>query len=371
MINRAFILIAMLASGGCLGSALNNSGDGGSGNGGGGGGNVDMAPDVVGKFYSDVAPILTPACGGCHGVTGQPAPAFMLAMPDMLQNLLQYPGIIGPTPEKSRLYAKGQHEGPAFTPDQAPVIADWINFYNANKPMTDGGAAAAPTIAPFTPQMGATNTIDLAALDATLAGMKLTFSAKMIGAEQIELSNITLAPSASTGVHVMHPLFVVWDENLDPHPDPVDSFSNVDETVFAGQTAPLGPGTLIMPYKAGELLNVVFTRIEAKMGSADGGTVTGCKATAMFVQNVKPILQQSGCANNCHTAAANTAGLNWATTPDDALCALALHEVDLTTPANSKMLKEPNPASNPDHPNKINPFTAYQTAVTNWINAEK
>ena len=371
MINRAFILVAMLASGGCLGSALTSTADGGSG-GGGGGGTVDMAPDVVGKFYSDVAPILKPACGGCHGVTGQSAPAFMLDSPDMLQNLLMYPGIIGATPEKSRLYMKGQHEGPAFTPDQAPVIRDWITFYNANRPMTDGGMAA-PTIAPFTPQMGTTNTIDLAALDSSLTGMKLTFSAKMVGTSQVELSSITLAASSAMGVHVAHPLFVVWDQNLDPHPDPVDSFSTLDETVFSGQTAPLGPGTLILPYTAGSLLNVVFTTIEAKMGSTDGGTVTGCKALSMFVQNVKPILVQNGCASNCHNAAMMTAGLNWATTPDSALCQVALTEINKTTPANSPMLIEPNPGPNiaPTHTNKINPFTAYQTAVTNWINAEK
>ena len=51
-----------------------------------------MAPDVVGKFYSDVEPILTPACGGCHGVTGTTAPAFMVAQPDLLQQHARVPG---------------------------------------------------------------------------------------------------------------------------------------------------------------------------------------------------------------------------------------------------------------------------------------
>src|SRR4051812_30039746 len=121
---RAFtlLMITTVASG-CLGSALSDGDGGNGGNGGGGsGGAVDMAPDVVGKFYSDVEPILTPACGGCHGVTGTTAPAFMVAQPDLLKNMLAYPGIIGSSPQKSRIYMKGQHEGPDFTPDQKMVV---------------------------------------------------------------------------------------------------------------------------------------------------------------------------------------------------------------------------------------------------------
>ena len=89
---RAFTLIVLsAAASGCLGSALGDDGNGGNG-GTGGGGNLDMAPDVVGQFYSEVAPIITPACAGCHGVTGTTAPAFMVAQPDLLQNILAVPG---------------------------------------------------------------------------------------------------------------------------------------------------------------------------------------------------------------------------------------------------------------------------------------
>src|SRR3954463_9070419 len=124
---RVFTLIVLTATAsGCLGSALNGDDGNGGGNGGTGGGNVDMAPDVVGQFYSQVEPIITPACAGCHGVTGTQAPAFMVAQPDLLQNILQYPGIIGSTPQKSRLYMKGAHEGPAFTPDQQMAVGAWI-----------------------------------------------------------------------------------------------------------------------------------------------------------------------------------------------------------------------------------------------------
>jgi len=372
---RAFTLpIAMialtLAASGCLGSALNgDNGDGGGASGGLGGGPADMAPDVVGQFYANVEPIITPACAGCHGVTGTTAPAFMVAQPDLLQNLLQYPGIIGSTPDKSRLYAKGLHEGPAFTPDQKTVVGDWITFYNANR-SGDGGDAK-PVIAPFTPSMTAANSIDLAPLDATLSGVKVTFNAQMVGTS-IELTNLQIVAPASTGVHVTHPVFVIWDQNLNPVPDPVDSFSNLDETVFSGSSAPMGPGTLLMPnFASGDLLSVAFTLAEPKMGGSDGGTTTGCKNLTMFVNNVKPLLSANTCSTNCHVGANPTAGLKWDTTPDAALCVVALTEINTTTPAQSQLLLQPDPAQNNGHPQKITNFGPFSTAVTNWINAEK
>jgi hypothetical protein len=369
---RAFTLIVLTATAsGCLGSALTGDGGDNGGNGGTGGGAVDMAPDVVGKFYSDVQPIVTPACGGCHGVTGTTAPAFMVAQPDLLQNLLAYPGIIGSSPEKSRLRMKGLHEGPAFTPDQKTTIGDWINFFNASRNLGDGGDVK-PTISPFTPSMAAVNSIDLAALDATIGGVKISFNAQMVGTS-IELTNLKVTTPATTGVHVVHPVFVIWDQNLNPTPDPVDSFSNLDETVFSGTTAALGPGTLLMPnFAAGSLLSVAFTLAEPKTGSSDGGTISGCKNLTMFVNNVKPLLASNTCSTNCHVGANPTAGLKWDTTPDASLCAVALTEINTTTPAMSQLLLQPDPAQTGNgHPQKVNPFTAYSTAVTNWINAEK
>ncbi len=371
---RALTLIVLTATAsGCLGSALNGgdgNGNGGSG-GSGGSANADMAPDIVGQFYTNVAPILTSACGGCHSVTGTQAPAFMVATPDMLQNLLAYPGIVGSTPQKSRLYMKGLHEGPAFTPDQLQVVGDWITFYNANRPMGDGGDAK-PTITPFAPSMSGANSIDLSALDPTLSGVKITFNAQMVGTS-IELTSLKIVTPASTGVHVTHPVFVIWDAQLNPTPDPIDSFSNLDETVFSGSSAALGPGTLLMPnFAAGDLVSVAFTLIEPKSGSADGGTVTGCKNLTMFVNNVKPLLAANNCSTQCHVGANPTAGLKWDTTPDSALCVVALTEINTTTPASSQLLLQPDPAQTGNgHPVKVNPFTNFQTAVTNWINAEK
>ena len=366
-----FALLLLVAVSGCLGSALNGTAGSGGGAGGGTGvgGAPDMAPDVSALFYANVAPIIMPACGGCHGVAGGAGPPFMLPTPDMFKNVMAYPGLVANPPEQSRLYAKGGHEGPALTPAQAPIVLDWLTTYD-NSLAVDAGVAK-PQVTPFAPSMTGTNTVDLSVLDATLAGQKLTFTAKMVGTS-LELADITLVTPAMDGIHVAHPLFVVWDPNLVAHPDPVDSFSGLDETVGAGSSSPLGPGLVVLPsFASGSLLSVGFSTIEAKAGGTDGGTTVGCKALAMFVANVKPLIQ-SNC-NTCHVGAAPTAGLAFDSKVDATLCTVALTEINLTTVASSNLLTKPDPSANGDngHPKKINPFTAYQTAVTNWINAEK
>ena len=185
-----FALLLLVAVSGCLGSALNGTNGGGGGSGGNGvGGTPDMAPDVSALFYANVAPIIMPACGGCHGVTGGAGPPFMLSTPDMLKNVLGYPGLVSNPPAQSLLYSKGAHEGPAFTPAQLPVVLDWLTAYDASLAVDAG--VAKPQVTPFAPSFTGTNTVDLSVLDATLAGQKLTFSAKMVGTS-IELSDITL-----------------------------------------------------------------------------------------------------------------------------------------------------------------------------------
>jgi hypothetical protein len=50
---------------------------------------------------------------------------------------------------------------------------------------------------------------------------------------------------------------------------------------------------------------------------------------------------------------------------------VALSTINTATPAQSQLLLQPDPAMNNGHPQKVNPFTNFQTAVTNWITAEK
>src|SRR5262249_46922938 len=151
-------LLAILAAG-CLGSI----GDGSSGQGSDAGAPPDLIPavDVAAVFSTDVQPILMQACDACHNRTGGIGPGFLERKPDMLTTLLASPGLIGATPGGSRIYAKGLHEGPSFTPVQAPTVANWITVYNLYKPKPDpksDAGAPKPTIAPFAPTMGA-NTV--------------------------------------------------------------------------------------------------------------------------------------------------------------------------------------------------------------------
>ncbi len=383
MIRNAALLALVFGAAGCLGSALgngdNSGGAGSTGTGGnagstgtmGGGG--DMGAQVDADFLANVAPIVRAACQSCHGDGGIAPNHFFSESPSLLSNVLAYPDLIGTTPQSSLIYTKGQHEGPALTPDEATTVAAWITEYNAALAASmsgDGGAAARPSIAPFAPAMTGMNTMDLSKLDPTLAGQTITFTAKMVGTS-IQLSAITVNASSTMGVHIAHPLFVIWDSMMNPTPDPIDSFSGLDETVYMTTTAPLGPGTLVLPnFVAGDMINVVFSTIESKSGMA-GTTTLACKSLTMFTSNVKPLLMSNTCSTNCHVGANPTAGLNWATTPDAALCATALGEINTTTPAMSQLLLQPDPAQNNGHPQKVNPFTNFQTAVTNWINAEK
>jgi mono/diheme cytochrome c family protein len=398
-IARSSCVLVLVGAAGCLGSALTGTGSGSGGGAGGTNGGSDgsastigdggtaasppdLAPDLVGLFYANVAPIINAACAGCHGVAGGAGPAFMMPKPDLLQNLLAYPGIVGSTPEKSRLYMKGAHEGPAFTPAQAMTVHDWIALFDSLRP-ADAGAGR-PSVAPFAPSMTALNTVDLAAFDPSLAGQKLTFNAKLLGTS-IELSNINVVTSPTLGVHIAHPLFVMWDPNLNPTPDPIDSFSNVDETVPSSSTQPLGPGTLVMPnFPSNGLINVVFTTVETKMvAGGDGGAVSGCKSVASFTSNVVPQVTGNNGAlslncSGCHGAQGNAAANVWdivnVANSAATACASTLGEINTTTPAMSKLFAKVDPNSATPHQGgklAAGQLSGFASAITTWINLEK
>jgi hypothetical protein len=374
MTTRAFFALSSLlalTSAGCL-NGYSGTADAGSDS-----GSTNNGVDPVADFKAEVAPILggadgkSGACGACHAVMGGAGPGFLIANPDMLSTMLMYPGIIGKTPETSRIYAKGVHEGPALTTDQANVISGWIVEWNLYKPAPGDAGADHPIITPFQPTMNGPNTVALSVLDAALVGQTITFTAKLVGTS-LELSQITINTAPVMGVHVVHPLWVSWDSEYNATPDPIDSFSNLDETVYGATQAAMGPGIVYLPnWSAGKMINVVFTTLEAKMGGADGGTVAGCKALTLFQQTVKPLLQQN--CNACHVGANPTAGLSWDFNmySDEQICENALTEINKTTPANSLMLLRPDPNNNDGHPQKIANYAPWQTAVTNWINAEK
>jgi mono/diheme cytochrome c family protein len=76
-------------------------------------------------FAREVQPIVTYRCAGCHAPGGC-CSKFLAPRPDMYGALKSWPQLLGPTPARSRLYTKGDHEGPAFPRAEAKVIARWI-----------------------------------------------------------------------------------------------------------------------------------------------------------------------------------------------------------------------------------------------------
>jgi hypothetical protein len=338
----------------------------------------DLAIDPVAVFNEQVAPILNMSCAGCHNKTGGIGPGFLEPHPDILTTMLGYPGLINTTPDTSRVYVKGVHEGPALTATQKPIVAEWINLWAKLKPKSMDGGAAHPTVMPFAPTMGA-NSIDLSVLEPALAGMTVTFNASMVGTT-LHLSSIVVTASSSAGVHMVHPLWVTWDANMVPTPDPVDSFSNLDETVQMGSTQAMGPGTLFLPnFATGTMmLNVVFMTIEAKGTMGDGGTggTLGCKNVGGWTNDAKTPLANS--CTSCHggaNASATGAFPLQAANGDTQNCANTLGEVDVNTPANSRIYSYPNPANggnnHPFHFPDATTFQNFQNTVNQWIATEK
>jgi hypothetical protein len=335
----------------------------------------DLAIDPVKEFNEDVAPILEMRCAGCHNKSGGVGPGFLEPNPDVLTMILTYPGLIGTTPETSRIYTKGVHEGPGLGPLEKPIVGDWIKLYNRVKPQPDGGGVAKPTVMPFAPVMGGANTINLDVLDPALAGQVITFDAEMIGTT-LKLKNITIVAATEKGVRMVHPLWVTWDANMMPTPDPVDSFSNLDQTVLSGQSSVMGPGTLFLPnFSSGMMLNVVFVMVEAKGPIPDGGFL-GCKNVQSWVNNTRPglLANCTSCHGGANGGATGALPLR-AADGDTQNCQNTLGAVDLVNTANSNLFTKPSPNNlNNNHPfhfaNQA-AFDAFVNAVNVWITAEK
>ena len=137
-------------------------------------------------------------------------------------------------------------------------------------------------------------------------------------------------------------------------------------------SAALGPGTLVLPnFAAGDLISVVFRAHRDEDGLGRRGHRRAARTWRCSWPTSSRCWRRTTARRSCHIGGAPTAGLKWDTTPDAALCVVALSEINTTTPAQSQLLLQPDPAQNNGHPQKINPITAFSTAVTNWINAEK
>jgi mono/diheme cytochrome c family protein len=342
---------------------------------------ADAGNPGLALFNSTVKPILDGNCAACHDKDGSAGPSFL--KPVAYDTLQAAPGMIVETPAQSLLITKGLHEGPALSPTQSATVLAWLTLEASRLPPPKMGTSLETM--PQKPKTGA-NTVKLDQFGTDFTGTTLTFDAALLGAS-LELSNITVHCDGANGVHIVHPLFIV-NTNGTKVPDPVDSFSNLDETVAAGNSTALGPGTLFLDgVGALDQLSIAFHLIEksgASMGgNDDGGVVSngGCKDVAGFTMNAQPKLS-ANCVS-CHGGSnpGATGALDMSKVSDlsgagqDAACGQILTKVNPAAAAMSAIFNETNPAGNANHPFKFNgdanAWNSFVTAASMWITTEK
>ena len=334
------------------------------------GGEVELTPEeeVQLQFDTDVAPLLTSFCAGCHG-TDTSVP-FMDNGNGMYGSVMEWPNLISlKVPGASSLLTKGAHSGPAWQPEQATIIRAWIDAEALLAPEDEGLLETTP----FVPVVGE-NTINLG--DIGLAGATITFRMEPLSSGMY-LSRLSLN-AAEEGLHVVHPTFVPW-EGDSPHPDPVDRFSSVDVYAAPQESVSVGGGTLILVNIASP--SPISVRFEVAEVAEQGDTVLeGCNDIAAFTANAQPQFSQScvschGGGNGGATAATDMSLMNDLSPEGQAAaCGQILSRTNLLDPNNSSIFLAAEPQSALGHPFKFGGnntnFLAYRAAVLNWVNAE-
>jgi cytochrome c553 len=331
-------------------------------------GELDEQALVKQLFIDEVEPLLTSYCGGCHGAdTSVP---FMGGAADMYASVMEWPNLVSlKVPSASSLLSKGAHSGPAWQPDQADIVRDWIEQEAALAP-ADELALETP---PFIPTSGE-NTIDLSGIG--LTGATITFRMEPLSSGMY-LSRMSLNASTS-GVHIVHPTFVPWEGDT-PNPDPVDRFSSLDVYAGAQESVSVGGGTLILVDVASN--SPLSVRFEvAELADAGDTVLAGCNDVAAFAANAQPQLAQfcTSCHAGSDDSATNATDMTRIAdlSPEGqaAACGQILSRVNLLDANNSSIFLAPEPQSALGHPFKLpdnNSFLAFRSALTVWITAEQ
>jgi cytochrome c553 len=371
-----------LTGGGGGGSGSGGSGSGGGGSGGwdgtgsgggfgtgttaDGGASVDAgsASAIAAKAaFEALLPLFSQSCGGpCHVMGAGSAPTY-LGPPDAYASIKAFGGIVVADVGTSLVLTKGPHEGPDLVDPLRTEITSWLTLEAALITTT-----SLPQTAPFSVTTGA-NTVDLA--PAGVAGAKLTFTAAVSG-DVLTMTNIQIVAPATTGVHIVFPIFDDLPANNGPETQDM-SFSNADVTVAAGQSASLYPGILVLTgWATTDQMKIELTKFAAvTVAAADAGASTGgCKSVASFTSDVVPQIQANTCLNCHNTGGSGNASLDLsglaATPPDDTgACAQALNRADVTTPAMSDLILAPT-GHVANHPFKT-ASQAFVTAVEAWL----
>ncbi len=122
-----------------------------------------------------------------------------------------------------------------------------------------------PYITPFKPLLkGRLNTVYLDPLGKSLESLSILFNAVELGTppSMLMLTRVEVHPVAETTIHPVHPIFSVYPDGGGEEPDPVDSLSNVDQTMDIN-TSSLGTGTVILTnWQKDARLGLAFEAVE-------------------------------------------------------------------------------------------------------------
>jgi hypothetical protein len=221
-------------------------------------------------FLSSVAPVLTASCGGCHRAAGEGAgPLFLSPGSDIYQNVVK--GLIGPTPEQSKLYLRGKdnHGRVTWTSDQEKVVLAWLAAQLMQSPPTPMRPMAPMALMAIEPRENGVNVMDLSAIDPQIGGAQVTFNAREVtqGNEDLglELSQIRVWAPTAVDLRVVHPLLVTFPRvGADPVGDASDTFAAVNMVVPRGSAALLGPGIVVSTtFRRGGRIMLTFVSVAA------------------------------------------------------------------------------------------------------------
>ena len=371
---------AGMTTGTTTGDMSTGAGGGSSGTGGG------LPAGATGKdvFTSFQADILG-ECGACHKLGGV-ADAPFLALPDVYSSIAAWPGIITLTPMSSILLKHPGEisHGGGMAPDMSKglrvKVLAWLEKEALDIPKPS--ESTKPYITPFKPLLkGAFNTVYLDPLGKALESSSISFNAVELGSppSMLMLTHVEVHPVSETTIHLVHPIFSVYPDGGGEEPDPIDSFSNVDQTMDLNTNPMLGTGAVILTnWTKDGRIGLAFETAEVTGAGTPLASCKGKESKAKFLTDVVPQLQY--CAATCHsgmqdkpTAAMNLSKL--AMMPVDEVCATVRARIHPGDPDTSDILVVTDPGKQVAHGYKFagnkSKYSAFKTAVSPWINLEK
>ncbi len=355
-------------------------------------------------FTTKALPVMLAACGGCH-TTLQNAdflkgdPAKPLEIYDGFKKFMP-PQINYIDSAKSRIVTKAEHSGPAFstqakmgqTDSDYEVMLEWLRAeQRAGGDGTPGGGDGPvfilsgkikPTVCTGNRAQCTVNEISLQGIrpDKTGIEAKVTFLYEVLpGSNSPYLANLQLV-GGPEGAYIESPLFLGYEAGKTNATIDGDTFYSLKVNTAPNMAKTIGSGfaglTGIVALDANQQPNEIamsFQVIDKYKPENMTTDPSVCKATANFVANVKPILAAS--CNNCHGVAAGNAGAkgNMLINPADdaASCQQAkANAADLNNIPATAIFVAPKPGAS-NHPFKLANSAAWETAVTNWLTAEK